>query len=253
MPFFDIGPLKKVREERAEQLGQAAPIINLLTQLGASFAPFMGATGMAADALPQIQSEQEQKFGNWGAGVGAFLSILPAVAAMLHGRVRGFHGTDVPFEQFSIAKSGAKHGEEFGTGHYFTESPDVASEYAMSRQSATSAPNVRSAQLDVSNTLDLTSPLDSKTARNIRIAINETLADVSDSATYDQLSNLRDMVQEGSIPDFRSTPGNLVQGVLKKAGFDSITAIEASPKGTPSKIWVVFDEKNIKPAFGKND
>lgn len=157
----------------------------------------------------------------------------------------------------------------YGPGAYFTENPSVASGYAESKgiggfaritkygprgsesDLVQSQPNVRPANLDITNPFDINARLDDAAKAALRKAVGS--ADLPVGATSNALGAIDAGHDGATIYNTLSRAfgeKEKVNRVLQAAGYDGITHVGGANTGTaPHKVWIGFKPEQVVNPF----
>jgi hypothetical protein len=176
---------------------------------------------------------------------------------------RVYHGTQSVFDNFDDAVA-AKPGQNlYGPGHYFTDNPAVASEFAEGdRVRVAAVSNVRMARLDIKRPFDIDAPLPKSSVASLKAATTRVvegikaggkespdvnLAGLDDVRTGDEAYN---WLTHEFMRTSRRDPETLVNQVLQEAGFDGITHKGGGKVGNiPHRVWIAFKGEQVRAPF----
>lgn len=170
-----------------------------------------------------------------------------------------YHGTARSgFDQFDTY--GSNYGL-MGQGGYFTDNPDVASEYTekgaikMERNGEMPTKGIYPVYLSIQNPIDMAEKADvSKWSE----AFGEYISEDSINEMFDNPSNesvfreVEEVLSQEGIPDYEGA--EIIQNGIRSMGYDGITHIgggRVNKDGVRHKVFIAFDPTQIKSIFNR--
>lgn len=180
-----------------------------------------------------------------------------------------FHGTEDTYDNIDVAKSNPS--DYAGKGAYFTEDPEIASDYAMGKHQhreqkhPNPKPNVRPAYLDIQNPLDYDSPIDQITASKFLDFLSPFINELTPKKKEKFKQVFPNWLTSGrklmiNINGFFTNKGTLGENaglsslydilnkddlyVLKGLGFDGVTLIQQH-NNKKARTWVAINNEQI--------
>jgi len=182
---------------------------------------FLPVTG---DVQSGILAGQDLQQGNYGSAALNAVGLLPFVPSLggtikkinkspidslLSGDVKVYHGTDEIFDKFDLSKFGKTDEGFAGKGIYFTNNPEIASEYGK---------NVMQRNINLKNPL----------------VIND----------YNEINKLLKIPEKR---DWSKQTSEIMSNKLQNLGYDGVIVKDYKKTGEPVFEYVVFNPDNIKP------
>lgn len=253
-----VGPTEHYLDpEQAPREGYGATAIKNL--VGAAMAASPDPVEINLRARPELGTKESTTRIDPSFGMGAISkSLLPKAVEALSKRkglaekfmqapkeTRLFHGTPNSFDSFSHGKIGSTTDPGVvGRGFYFSSNPGGAGVYAMRPGG-----NIRPVELSAKAPLRLLDDLDDETIGRVSKAMQDLGLGNTEAHAY--FTRPRDPRFSGHknwdiLREIDQAP-DVVQNIVRKAGFDSI---HHNPKNG-EQTWVAFEPEQITPKFGK--